>query len=228
MNIYPNLENYSNISINGLFSNSSNFKKIYMKENNKYRNRIIVKMKSNPNILVCEYDISFKKDKLNLHEPSNKKYKFKICSNFYRVDKLNLIYNGIIVKYFCKDISSIIIKHYINRKNIEFKNLKYTMFKQDSIESDFSYNKVLKNFSIIFNCIENNNCNYINSKKSLDNINTNRYSLNNLNDLILRDTINLKINKKFLKLLNKNESFDISEIFDLKDEIFDFYYFGYC
>ena len=60
MNIFQNSENYSSISINGLSNNSINLKKNYMKENDIYRNRIIVKMKSNPNILVCEFDISFK------------------------------------------------------------------------------------------------------------------------------------------------------------------------
>lgn len=234
MNIFQNSENYSSISINGLSNNSINLKKNYMKENNIYRNRIIVKMKSNPNILLCEFDISFKKDKLNLNQPINKKYKFRISSNFYKVDKLNIIYNSIIVKHFCKDIGSIIIKHFINR--IKLNNLKYTVFRQENItknlniniESVLSYDKVLKNFKLIFNYIENNECNYITSNKvCTSNINTKIYNFNNLNDIILRDTINLKINEKLLKLLNNNDSFDISEIFDLKDEIFDFIYFGY-
>ena len=217
---------YNNISVNGL--NLNNLDKIYMKENNLYRNTIIVKMKNLPNFLLCDFDILFITDKKNINLAMNKKYKFKISSNFYKINKLNTIYK-LLLKKVNNDICSLIIKEFIISKKRELKNLKYMKNLNIKIDSEIAYIKNLKSFTLLFKYKELNQCINTNTnfeKKCINDLTSKNYNYNNLNDIILRDTINLIINENFTKLLNNRDYFDISDIFNLKDNIFEFIHFG--
>ena len=192
-------------------------KNYILKENIRYRNIILGKLKNISNLLLISFDICFEKNK-----QKSLNYKYTITSHFHRISNLNYLYK-ILLKKLNHDIC-------INIFKFTIKYLKKINIGNNSIKSDINFNNLNNYYYINFRY--NNNNNLYNLEKTIQHSEINNEKKKNqkiniiptrkLKDFIVRDTINLKLVENLKNLLNNKDIFDVSEIFNLEDDSIDF------
>ena len=171
-----------------------------MPDNNRFRTRLICKLKNNPSILVGSFDISKRNSK--------SKSSFNNTPIFYRISNLEDIYH--------------ILK---NNKNIPNEIIEKIIYYVINCADYININKELKYNIGAQIVISDDNDNYKVNLYSSPTQTSNSYSIKSHNYIQLINYIHYCVNNNFKNLLNKKKPFEVDEIYIFKNPQFELIYF---